>query len=222
MTTGLGVQSIAKHVEELEREGIVRMNGVLPSGRCKVWRKAMDRTLENALAAISSGTLPFGDRFGAVHARGEGHRHDVFLPLASPNGDENEQELANMIQSVVHFVKPVIEGVLLEEGAGSRSEQPVLHDCSCVISEPGASAQPVHPDVLCNGNEQKCKLVQIFVALDDISSDMGPTKLWPGTHIPSFQHKFTQAAMMYGSAVTEQMMYGKSSPKVIVRVLDWH
>lgn len=88
---------------------------------------------------------------------------------------------------------------------------PKTNTFAAVISEPGADRQRVHPDILCVGNDTKCPMVQVFVALADISSEMGPTTLWPQTHRPAFQHKFVNAAATRGNAIADMMMFGKDA-----------
>ena len=44
---------------------------------------------------------------------------------------------------------------------------------------PGARSQPLHPDTQITGAHAHCR---VFLALDDVRADMGPTEVVPGTH----------------------------------------
>lgn len=66
---------------------------------------------------------------------------------------------------------------------GSDAE---LDELACMVSEPGARRQPVHPDTPAEGAEHDNMVVCTgFVALQDISVAMGPTVVWRGTHTPA-------------------------------------
>ena len=54
----------------------------------------------------------------------------------------------------------------------------VLHELAALISDPGSKRQVVHPDVAFNSDS---KILTCFVALQDITRDMGPTVFIPDT-----------------------------------------
>merc|ERR1711920_711140 len=68
-------------------------------------------------------------------------------------------------------------------GGGLDAE---LWELGVVVSEPGAAKQPWHFDA-----PGRC-LFTAFVALQDISLDMGPTLFLPGTHTRSAHEVFMQ------------------------------
>lgn len=78
-------------------------------------------------------------------------------------------------------------------------ERARLCECSCIIADPGAASQAVHCDTAADAEvsadfeappeaaaSASSKLLTAFVALQDIDASMGPTCVWPGTHLPAF------------------------------------
>ena len=55
----------------------------------------------------------------------------------------------------------------------------LLYELSALVSDPGAQSQSIHPDT---EFETVCPLYTIFVALQDVTEDMGGTIFMPGTN----------------------------------------
>lgn len=59
-------------------------------------------------------------------------------------------------------------------------------ELACMLSDPGARRQPVHPDAPAESaaHEEEARPVSCtaFVALQDVDVAMGPTVVWRGTH----------------------------------------
>lgn len=72
-------------------------------------------------------------------------------------------------------------GATLEELAGPDAE---LWELGVIVTEPGAAPQPVHFDAA-----ERC-LYTAFVALQDVTYDMGPTHFWPGTNTTVAHRRF--------------------------------
>jgi hypothetical protein len=66
-----------------------------------------------------------------------------------------------------------------------------LYELSVLISEPGSDRQPVHPD---NPYQEDVPLITCFVALQDVSSNMGPTTFLPNTHTAAAHAEFDNVA----------------------------
>ena len=98
---------------------------------------------------------------------------------------------------------------LLEGGGGALRQvlaallgaDAELYELACMVSEPGARRQPVHPDTPCaeaaaatmqpdgalpleedGGAGPPPVVVTGFIALQDVTRAMGPTLVWRGTH----------------------------------------
>lgn len=77
---------------------------------------------------------------------------------------------------------------------------PVLYELSSLISDPGSSRQTIHPDNPIIKQQQQNStntnnvpvLLTCFIALQDITEDMGPTIWLPGTHTAHYHNLFFQ------------------------------
>ena len=69
------------------------------------------------------------------------------------------------------------------------SKDAILYELSCLISDPGSQRQVMHPDTPCAAGEDAV-LFTCFVALQDITLDMGPTTWMPGTHTLQAHEQF--------------------------------
>lgn len=76
-------------------------------------------------------------------------------------------------------MRELLAGVAGAVVARAVGEDATLYELACLVSEKGAPRQPVHPD---NPYQDTAPLVTCFVALQDISIDMGPTTFLPRTH----------------------------------------
>ena len=63
--------------------------------------------------------------------------------------------------------------------ASVAGQEALVAELSCLISDAGAPPQAWHPDTLASGDP----VFSLFVALQDVTQDMGPTELLLGSHI---------------------------------------
>lgn len=61
---------------------------------------------------------------------------------------------------------------------GVLGDNPELYELSALVSDKGAPRQPVHPDT---GYSNSTAIVTAFVALQDVTGEMGPTFFLAGT-----------------------------------------
>ncbi|KAH8084534.1 phytanoyl-CoA dioxygenase [Aureococcus anophagefferens] len=127
---------------------------------CAALLRRVNETLASSIAAVEAGTLNETDAFGRVHERR--HRYDVKLPLVA------ETEAA--LHTLAHTLRPLVASAV-----GDAAE---LFDLSSVVADPGAAEQPLHPD---QAWTDAATVVTVFVALQDVAPDMGPTLFVPGT-----------------------------------------
>ena len=90
------------------------------------------------------------------------------------------EEVREALESMVASLGPVLEHVVTREGR--------LVDLSCMISDPDCEYQPLHSDT----SLERVKYTA-FVALQDVSPEMGPTYLCPATH--NYEHHSALDAM---------------------------
>ena len=156
----------------LDQEGVVRIDGVLRESMC-------DECLEliNAqLAGSEKETTKHFDAeteeqtfnlpgFGNVFSRK--NRYDMFLR----NEGVLECALASMLQDgsmLGNLFTSLLEGL-----TGT------FHEFSSLISDPTSSSQSIHPD---SRYTEHAPIWTVFVALQDIHNDMGPTVFLPRTN----------------------------------------
>ena len=81
----------------------------------------------------------------------------------------------------------------LDQAGGStafRGLDAELWELAAVVSAPGAAPQVVHSDTVVESGRARGSvpsppcLYTCFVALQDVTSDLGPTRFFPGTHLP--------------------------------------
>ena len=185
-------------LEVLARLGVIRINNVLSEKLCDDCLREIDDRLENAGSEdeqVDSGG------FGNVLQRE--FRWDMYLRLAGPvqnaikymfvtdttssdkrqkGADDNESigspaSGAKAIDGAKSTEKRGQIGELFDElfsGADSK-----VHELPALISHKGARCQPIHPDTQFT---EVCPLYTVFLALQDVDCDMGPTVFLPGTH----------------------------------------
>ena len=116
-------------------------------------------------------------------------RHDVKLDLSVP--------LQLLLRELVG-PDTVLGGVLAATLGGEQNA--LLCELSCIVSEPGARAQPAHCDTAAGDASAvppPAPLFSLFVALQDVSASMGPTLMYPGTHTASFHAELAKRGPLH-------------------------
>jgi hypothetical protein len=150
----------------LARDGVVRVNNVLSADLCDACLESINRDLLNAdTEHISYDEDKPCDGFGNVFSRS--HRYDMYLK----NQGIYHEALREMLVSSSSL------GSLFSNLVGS--EPGIFHECSALISDPGAASQPIHPD---SPYSTVAPMWTCFVALQDVTATMGPTMMLPQTH----------------------------------------
>lgn len=65
---------------------------------------------------------------------------------------------------------------------GASGDDALLCELGVIASTPGALRQPVHPDTVCTGEKDEKPIFTSFIALQDVTDNMGPTCLIPATN----------------------------------------
>ncbi|CAE7770997.1 trt7 [Symbiodinium pilosum] len=156
-------------IGHLEQHGCGLVRDVLSPDLCKRLQALVDDHLEAAQSAISAESDAdrrqnlLQQHFGTVRDRQ--HRWDLKLPLS--------ETVEEAVRQAVQALRCLLYGTVQADG--------VLVELSCLITDPGAPRQNVHVDT--GGWKTACApLLTVFIALQDISPEMGPTILFPGTH----------------------------------------
>jgi ectoine hydroxylase-related dioxygenase (phytanoyl-CoA dioxygenase family) len=163
----------------LEADGVVHVTDCITSGMASEMRDSIHDSLEAALRRID-GQPDFGTEyqthFGNVLSRT--HRHDLKLSLV-------DMRVRLALAALLETLAPTIAARL-----GGDAQ---LYELGALMSAPGASAQPVHPDtpiVEGKGTDADATVLTAFCALQDIDAEMGPTLFLPATHTAAAHSAF--------------------------------
>jgi hypothetical protein len=174
---------LALSVSALQQDGVVRLNNVLSASTAATLRKDVLEHRDKAYAAIDGGD-DWRKHFADVLLKSS--RCDLLLPLKGLRGVQNA--LKELLFDDKNDPGVGKLGSVLHSAIGDDA---TLYELSVLISEPGSQRQPVHPD---NPYQENAPLITCFVALQDISSQMGPTTFLPNTHTAAAHAEFDNVA----------------------------
>ena len=144
-------------------EGVVRINQVMAPDLCdRLLATINDALVESDYSADATDC----DGFGNVFSRNR--RYDMYL---RPEGVYEEALHAMLCHDST--LGGLFHSGLLHGKAG------VFHEFSSLISDSGSESQPIHPD---SPHAPLAPLWTVFVALQDVHADMGPTVFLRGTN----------------------------------------
>jgi len=153
-----GFQREAKsHASMLRKEGVVRIDNVLSSQLADQMREYVLKLRQDSVEQVKAGTVSQRDRFADVLLRS--NRCDLKIPL----GDTMSDGTSTPVMAAMHHVfcrsavKEVIETVF--------TDQAVLYELSCLISDPGSQRQVMHPDNPMIPGREEPTLLTCFIAL---------------------------------------------------------
>ena len=89
------------------------------------------------------------------------HRRDLKLAL--------NEEVGECVRQLLRACGPCIASILTADAE--------MCELSALVSDPGAPAQPLHPDTQTSGTRAHCGLITAFVATQDVTPEMGPTEV---------------------------------------------
>jgi ectoine hydroxylase-related dioxygenase (phytanoyl-CoA dioxygenase family) len=158
------------HASTLKKGGVVRIDNVLPAKLADEIRQSVYEMRKESEELVSSGEVPSIARFADVLLKK--NRCDMTIPLGTD--DEDTQE----------WVPKALTSVLVDSSVGSTIQtllgnKATLREWSCLMSDPSSNRQVMHPDT---PHKKDPVLYTCFIALQDISLDMGPTTWMPKTH----------------------------------------
>lgn len=141
--------------ERLDREGYVYVGRVLDDSTCDALWEHVSAPVEEA--ASGKGLL------GGAKAR-----VDVKLRMEGAAKQAAREALGTYR--------------LVDLLLAAATEDAYLCEFGVLCSYPGANRQPVHPDTVCTGRRGERPIFTTFVALQDVTVAMGPTRLLVGTN----------------------------------------
>jgi ectoine hydroxylase-related dioxygenase (phytanoyl-CoA dioxygenase family) len=160
------------HSAVLQRDGVVRIDNVLNKDTADTMREYIYQRRAESEHLVQTGRLQPIQRFADVLLKE--NRCDMPLPIGN------------------NLVAKALNEVLLKSPVGKVMEilltkDAVLYELSCLMSDPGSQRQVMHPDT---PYKEQPVLYTCFVALQDITGNMGPTTWLPGTHSEQMHEQF--------------------------------
>ena len=172
----------------LKKHGVVRIDKVLSDSTADALRSFLYDLRHESEALVADGSISPIQRFADVLLKQ--NRCDMPVPLGPD------------------IVTTALEEVLLQSPVGGvvqnlLTPQAVLYELSCLMSDPGSQRQVVHPDTPYNPHSDEPVLYTCFIALQDITLDMGPTTWLPDTHTLEIHEQFQDDTVPANDGTTE-------------------
>jgi len=188
------------HAKVLQKEGIVRIDNVLPATLADNLKEYLVGLRTRATADIENGViLDSQERFADVLLNQ--NRCDLKIPL----GPSAVNEAMHHVLSKTP-IRDLIERVFDSYGGGGS--EATLYELNCFMSNSGARRQLVHADNACAKQiglkEAEPIMLTCFIALQDIDESMGPTEWLPGTHNIEAHNQFYETDVSEGSTDNDE------------------
>lgn len=167
-------QEAKVYSKTLLKEGVVRIDNVLSGNTADQVREYAYALRQKSEQEVQDGTVKPIKRFANVLLKKD--RCDLTIPV----GDEIITEALNEV---------IRKSAVGQTIASILSDKAVLHEFSCLMSDPGSQRQVVHPDTPFIVGKGPA-LYTCFIALQDVRLDMGPTTWLPGTHTAEAHEAF--------------------------------
>ena len=166
ITKSMKLREAERAADILRTHGLVFLKSVVPEETC-------DEILADLNAICDECKETYGDAL---------RRTDVLLGVGDDNGDDSGDGKINRVKKALEFA-------CKEEGGNIRNilsfvedatEDAVLVELSVLATEKGADRQVLHPDVAYDAPHET--LYSVFIALQDVTQDMGPTLFVLNSH----------------------------------------
>lgn len=172
-----------EYAKVLKKEGVVRIDNVLSSETADALREYLYALRRKSESEVEEGKIQPIQRFADVLLKQ--NRCDLTVPMGD---DIVTKALDESLR-----VSPI--GAILSSIFG---EDAVLHEFSCLMSDPGSQRQVIHPDTPFIEGKGPV-LYTCFIALQDVTLDMGPTVWLPRTHCKEAHDEFQDTFASEGS-----------------------
>jgi ectoine hydroxylase-related dioxygenase (phytanoyl-CoA dioxygenase family) len=199
------------HAQVVRSEGVVRIDQILSADVADAMRSfVLEYRSEAQRQVFETQQIPFRYRFADVLLRK--NRSDVTMPL----NDITYKALYQVLcQSSV--------GATFETLLGKNA---MLQEFSCLISDSGSDRQVIHPDTpflkdsttTTTANDKDTEdpvLCTCFIALQDITPEMGPTVWLPQTHTRAIHAQFMDETIAEHQTESPKDALLRSRPAVV-------
>jgi len=158
----------------LKQDGVVRIDNILTDSTTDALRDYVYQLRQSSEQDVASGKVKPIQRFADVLLKQD--RCDLTIPL----GDD-------IVSTALH--EALLSSPVSSTISSVFSDKSILYEFSCLISDPGSQRQNLHPDTPYKDNVGPV-LYTCFIALQDITLDMGPTTWLPQTHTQKAHAQF--------------------------------
>eukprot|EP00956_Cyclotella_meneghiniana_P015901 scaffold24738_cov74-Cyclotella_meneghiniana.AAC.1 len=163
-----------EYAKVLKKEGVVRIDNVLSSDTADALHTYLYDLRKRSEEEVAAGKIQPIQRFANVLLKH--NRCDLTIPV----GDE----LVTKALDETLRVSPI--GATVSSIFGDDA---ILHEFSCLMSDPGSQRQVIHPDTPYIDGKGPV-LYTCFIALQDVTLDMGPTVWLLRTHCKEAHEEF--------------------------------
>jgi len=151
----------------LQKEGVLRLDNVLSPNTADALREYLYNLRQQSEKDVAEGKVQPIERFANVLLKH--NRCDLTIPLGTDpivttalNESLRKSPVGGIISSIL-------------------GDEAILHEFSCLMSDVGSQRQVIHPDTPFIDGKGPV-LYTCFIALQDVTLDMGPTTWLPRTH----------------------------------------
>ena len=195
------VKAQAKELTKvLKNQGVVRVDKVVSDDTVDQLRAFLYDLRQESEELVAHGKIQPIQRFANVLLRQ--NRCDMPVPLGP------------------HIVTQALDEIMVQSPVGAiiknlLSDKAVLYELSCLMSDPGSQRQVVHPDTPYSPQSDDPVLYTCFVALQDITLDMGPTTWLPNTHTLAVHEIFKDETIAAGASESPKDTLLRTQPAVL-------
>ena len=151
----------------LKKEGVIRLDNVLSSNTADALRDYLYDLRKQSEQDVADGNVKPIERYAQVLLKH--NRCDLTIPLGT------DPIVTTALNESLR--KSPLGGIL----SSIFGDEAILHEFSCLMSDVGSQRQVIHPDTPFVDGKGPV-LYTCFIALQDVTMDMGPTTWLPRTH----------------------------------------
>jgi len=175
-----GKAKAAQLAEALRFKGVIRLNGCLQRETARALRLLILDEMERAREAISIGEMDAFSVLGMEPERKSRTDFKVSLTRREKNA-EGKTDFNHPVADALNELfgeNGVLRG-LYDVIAGDNG---FMYDLGCMTTQPGSPRQTIHTDFPW---QPQPPIYSVYVALQDVTAEMGPTVFFPRTNNPT-------------------------------------
>lgn len=187
------------HAKILKKEGVLRIDNVLSCDTADAVRDYLYKLRYQSEEEVREGKIQPVQRFANVLLRH--NRCDLTIPL----GDD--------------IISKALEESICKSPVGATissifGDEAILHELSCLMSDAGSQRQVLHPDTPFIDGKGPV-MYTCFIALQDVTLEMGPTTWLPRTHNLEAHEAFKDTLESAGGGDSPKDSLIKKQPAVL-------